>query len=271
MKNWKKLVAILCAATLLAAMFAVPASALTRTSNRLVPKPGNTFIAVPGEFRTDEIAAAVAEINAWRKEACNLHYRFTLNGNKYHLKPTDYRPIHWSGELEMIAQTRAAEEALQSESVGIDHNRPDGSPCWDAVYDKDVPSMGENCAGDFGLLAGLKTWEGEKQYLDPITGKTTGNIGHWACLLIPSNNYVGIGTFRTLNKKGSACVLELLGHVAGKGKKPTSVPMGMGGVVTQLIEVPIIDAPKYIAENSGAAMATDAMIKAAKMAADNNG
>ena len=47
--------------------------------------------------------------------------------------------------------------------------------------------------------------------------------------------------------------------------------MGMGGVVTQLIEVPIIDAPKYIAENSGAAMATDAMIKAAKMAADNNG
>lgn len=59
--------------------------------------------------------------------------------------------------------------------------------------------------------------------------------------------------------------------MAGKGKKPTSVPMGMGGVVTQLIEVPIIDAPKYIAENSGAAMATDAMIKAAKMAADNNG
>ena len=197
--------------------------AADRDTDVTTPQSGNAIVLVPGEFEKADVTQVVNLINKYRKEACDNGYPRPGGGSP--LTSSDYVPISWSGALEWIAQTRAAEGAVYQE-----HKRPNGYSCFSCSYNG-VNSSGENLAWNYsGIIYGIEQWYEEK---DDWVNQTEGAVtGHYTSMIRPSFTKVGIGCFTS--KSGSwTCV-------AGEFSSDSSldpVPLGVNGKYNQKMEV----------------------------------
>ena len=162
-------------------------NAETRQTDTNTPAAGNSFVFVPGTFEKANINEILTLINHYRWEACVNGYPNPDSYTGAKLTRNDYKPIQWSGDLEWIAQTRAAEGCVYEE-----HTRPNGTSCFTCEYNG-VSSYSECLAWNFsGLKFGVQQWYGEK---NDWVNQTGGITGHYTAMISPSSRAVGIGCF----------------------------------------------------------------------------
>ena len=189
------------------------------------PSEGNVFVVVKGTFKTDERQKALDRINEIRLEACKEGVINPSTGKK--LTEKDYVPIRWSSDLEMIAQTRAAEA-----DIFWDHTRPNGQRCFSVTYNGNQ-SWGEVLAWNYNgnMVGGVNQWYGEKE--DWVKQNSNAVTGHYTSMINPNNIYVGLGAF-LVEGEGYICISgEFSSH---SGLKEDFV--GVSGKYSQVIEVP---------------------------------
>lgn len=206
--------------------------AATRKTDVTKPSSGNTLVYVDGTFKTAGKTTALKRINQIRKEACTKGYIDPDTQKK--LKPSDYRPIKWSTELEWIAQTRAAEA-----TVTQSHARPNGNGCF-SVKHNGVQSWGEVLAWNYsGMMQGIEQWYGEKE--DWVNQNTSAVTGHYTQMIDPKNTYIGLGAF--VQKQGGwiAVAGEFMSDQTAMYmglKNVSEKETGIKGAYKQAIEVP---------------------------------
>ena len=165
-----------------------------RQTDTTVAAEGNTLVSVPGYFVDPNLDKAVELVNDIRMEACREGLINPSTGEK--LTIADYVPIKWSGDLEWIAQTRAA-EALVNET----HSRPNGES-WSSVEYAGVDSGGEVLAwGASNVQGAISMWYMEKG--DWVKQNSSAVTGHYTAMINPRNLYMGMACFGS--ELGGAC------------------------------------------------------------------
>ena len=145
------------------------------------------MLGVGGKFIT-ETDEAIARINEIRKEACEEGVLNPITGQP--LTEADYVPIKWSWDLEYIARIRAVESAFT-----LAHTRLNGKSIWGLTSPSGVRSYGEVLAWSHtrSMVYGIELWYDEKtDWVNQTPGTVT---GHYTEMIDPTNLYVGIGTF----------------------------------------------------------------------------
>lgn len=199
-------------------------SAATRETDADTPGSGNAIVLIPGEFEAANVSAVLDLINSYRKEACDKGYPDPRDPSRK-LISTDYKPIKWSGDLEWIAQTRAAEGAVYQS-----HTRPNGKSCFTCVHNG-VYSWNETLAWNYGsLTGGIGQWYGEKD--DWVRQNSEAVTGHYTAMIDPSIVAVGIGCFTS--KSGDwSCVAGEYSYDDDLSETPQTV----SGACDQKMEV----------------------------------
>ena len=201
------------------------AMAAVRPTDVNTASPGNVIVNIPGEFAYADIAAILNQVNSYRREACQNGYP-NPNQPSAALTSADYSEVRWSGDLEWIAQTRAAEGAVLQ-----DHTRPNGTLCF-SVDRNGVYSNSETLAWNYGsLLGGITQWYGEKSAW--IRQDPYAVTGHYESMIDPDLKYIGIGCF-TSNSGEWSCVAGAYSYADSL----SSVPQGFYGSCLQAMEVP---------------------------------
>lgn len=155
------------------------------------PSEGCVLAAVPGRYVSDP-ASALARINEIRLEACKEGVINPSTGKK--LTRSDYVPIKWSKDMEYIARIRAAESSYTG-----NHVRTSDASCWDIESPDGYGAGGEVLAWNWSssMIMGIEQWYGEKaDWVNKTPGAVT---GHYTSMIDPSNRYVGLGTFLSVN------------------------------------------------------------------------
>ena len=166
-----------------------------RQTDTTTAASGNILVGVPGYFENKNLDKAIARVNEIRREACQNGYINPSTGNK--LTMSDYVPIKWSGDLEWIAQTRAAEAFVYEE-----HIRPNGESCFSVSYKDEVWSSGEVLAwGASDILGAVNMWYGEKN--DWVKQNSSAVTGHYTSMIDPENLFMGMACFG--NRMGAYC------------------------------------------------------------------
>lgn len=179
---------------------------------------GNSLVEVRGTFITDT-KAILDQVNGYRQEACREGVKDPNDGHA--LTMADYVPIEWSGDLEEIAQTRAAEA-----SICMSHTRPNGTSCFSCNSSSGEQSWGEVLAwsgGNETPSQALSQWYSEKSdYVNNTPGAVT---GHYTQMIDPKNIRMGMGIFD--------------GAAAGEFsfKQLTTGEKGASGETNQVVEV----------------------------------
>ena len=199
--------------------------AKTRKAPVSKPSAGYSFVVFKGTFKTDERQKALDRINEIRLEACKEGVINPSTGAK--LTENDYVPIKWASDLEMIAQTRAAEADIYWE-----HTRPNGKSCFSVSYNG-TQSWGEVLAWNYNgnMVDGVNQWYGEKS--DWVNQNRNAVTGHYTSMIDPNNLYVGLGAFIIDGEKYICISGEFSSH---SGLKEDFV--GVSGKYGQVIEVP---------------------------------
>ena len=211
--------------TLLVAFRPTAAHAATRQTDVTTPSSGNILVNVPGEFATADVAAILNLVNSYRREACQNGYPNPGNPS-VPLSMSDYSKVQWSGDLEWIAQTRAAEG-----SVFQSHDRPNGASCFD-IQHNGVYSSSETLAWNYGsLLGGIQQWYGEKA--DWVNQRSGAVTGHYTAMIDPYLKYIGIGCFTSTSGDWS-CVAGAYSYSSSL----STAQQGLYGRHTQIMEVP---------------------------------
>ena len=206
-------------------MMALSAAAAVRPTDVSSPAGGNVLVNVPGEFAKADVAAILKMVNGYRLEACKNGYPDPRNPSAK-LTKSDYSEVKWSGDLEWIAQTRAAEG-----SVLQDHYRPNGTICFTAHHGS-VYSSAETLAWNYGsLTGGIEQWYEEKA--DWVAQNSSAVTGHYTAMIDPDLKYIGIGCF-TSKSGGWSCVA---GAYSSSDSLSTA-QQGLYGKHTQVMEVP---------------------------------
>lgn len=194
-----------------------------RETDTTLPAEGNVLVSVPGAFIQDGMDKAVSMVNEIRLEACQKGYPNPATGDP--LTMADYMPIKWSGDLEWIAQTRAAEALINEE-----HTRPNGKS-WYTITHNGVQTESEVlawCGG--GIEGAISLWYSEKDAW--VKQNHTAVTGHYTAMISPSNLYMGMGCFR--GRFGDTC------SSAGEFSSMSSLPeysQGISGDYIQIVEV----------------------------------
>ena len=122
----------------------------TRDTDVTAAATGNCLLGLDGTFSSDGKTAVLNKVNSIRKEACKQGVPDPRDPSRS-LTPSDYVAMKWSSDLEMIAQTRAAEA-----SACQGHTRPNGDSCFDAYASNSISSFGETLAWNWsGMLDGI--------------------------------------------------------------------------------------------------------------------
>ncbi len=197
---------------------------------------GNALVTVRGNFYTLSKKQILNKINAIRREACNEGIVNPATGRK--LKPSDYKPLKWSSDLEWIAQTRAAEATILTS-----HQRPNGKDCFSCTHNGEQ-SWGENLAWNWdGIMFGIGQWYDEKSdWIKACKGKAHGQTGHYESLISTDYNHMAIGCFR-LSSGGWYTVSQEFSYKTGLNENA----IGVSGLCDQVLEVPKSIAGKYTA------------------------
>ena len=159
-----------------------------RETDTTLPAEGNVLVSVPGVFVQEGMDKAVSMVNDYRMEACQKGYPNPATGDP--LTMDDYVPIKWSGDLEWIAQTRAAEALINEE-----HTRPNGKS-WSTVTHNGVYTRSEVlawCGG--GIEGAISLWYSEKN--DWVKQNDNAVTGHYTAMISPTNRYMGMGCFQS--------------------------------------------------------------------------
>ncbi|MCI9174184.1 MAG: hypothetical protein HFH49_04435 [Lachnospiraceae bacterium] len=208
----------------------------TRPSNTKKPESGNVFAGVSGTFERVEKAKILKRINEIRKEACVNGYPNPSTERK--LTPSDYRPMKWSSNLELVALLRAAESA-----VNESHTRPNGQSCFSISYHGEQ-SRAENLAwNNSGLMYGIEQWYEEKN--DWITGNANAVTGHYESLINPAYQFIGLGSFRRSTGGWYGVSAEFSSSTAGsqaqsklKGKKVQTIEVSKKSLSNPSLNAP---------------------------------
>lgn len=201
---------------------------------------GNTLVLLQGNFQYLAKSKILAEVNKIRKEACDKSIRDPRNETKS-LKSSDYVPIRWSGDLEWIAQTRAAEGSLYME-----HTRPNGAICFTTKHNG--LSSGEEVLawnGTADILYGINQWYDEKT--DWVSNTANAVTGHYTAMINPDNRYIGIGAFLPSSD-------DLIGAVAGEFSDETGLDETQAksiGACDQVIEVRNSNLKTFVSVSAG--------------------
>jgi len=166
-------------------------------SDQKNPSKSCVFLGLHGNFFTDK-QKALDRINAIRKEACNEGVKDPATKKKF--KPSDYKPMKWSTELEFVSRIRAAEAVLT-----IGHERLNGKDIWSVAKDG-IRSWGENLAWNWdnaNSIDMINQWYREKK--DWVTGGK-GVTGHYESLISSRYSYVGLGWFNTTCSQYPSCL-----------------------------------------------------------------
>ena len=161
------------------------------------PSENCVFLGVHGSFFTDK-EKSLERINDIRKEACNEGVKDPVTGKKF--KPSDYKPMKWSTNLEFIARIRALEGGLI-----MGHERLNGKDIW-TVQKNGEKSWGENLAWNYNKANSIdmiNQWYREKK--DWVTGGN-GVTGHYESLISSKYHYVGLGWFNSNCTKYPSCL-----------------------------------------------------------------
>ena len=148
------------------------------------------LVGVYGSYASD-VEAALARINAIRKEACDNGYRNPVDSSK-RLTPEDYVPLKWSSDLEYIARIRAAEASILSE-----HARPNGEHWGNLASPNGLYCLNEVLAWqswEGTLVNAINNWYREKNAWVNNTGGVT---GHYTAMINPKYKFTGISTFNS--------------------------------------------------------------------------
>ncbi|MBO4324723.1 MAG: hypothetical protein J5845_04930 [Lachnospiraceae bacterium] len=165
------------------------------------PSDGCVWIGTYGTYCGDA-EAVLARINEIRLEACREGFPNPATNGATQLSIDDYVPIKWSTSLEETARIRASEALFV-----FGHERHNGLSIWTA--DGGVTSYGEVIAwnGSRNMVPGVNQWYGEKaDWLKEVAGLEHGVTGHYTAMIDPTNTYVGVGGFYSLNGYGNATV-----------------------------------------------------------------
>ena len=202
------------------------ASAAIRETDVSTASSGNIIVFVPGEFAKAEVSTILNLVNSYRKEACQKGYPNPSNPS-VPLKASDYTEVDWSGDLEWIAQTRAAEGAVYQA-----HTRPNGDWCF-YIQHNGVHNRAETLAWNDGdLMEGLEQWYDEKyDWVHQTPGAVT---GHYTAMINPKHKYIGIGCFSSKADAWS-CVAGAYSYDSNL----SSTPQGIYGSCSQAMEVPV--------------------------------
>ena len=152
---------------------------------------------VYGNFFTDK-EKALQRLNDIRKEACDEGVKD--HATKKSFKPSDYRPLKWSTDLEFVSRIRACEGALT-----MAHERLNGKDIW-TVSKNGVRSWAENLAWNWknaNSIDMINQWYDEKH--DWVTGGR-GVTGHYESIISSRFYYVGLGWFNTTCAKYPSCL-----------------------------------------------------------------
>ena len=202
----------------------VLANAAIRATDVAAASEGNTLVNVPGEYEAADINAILQLVNSYRREACQNGYP-NPEDPSVQLTMADYTEVQWAGDLEWIAQTRAAEG-----SVYQSHTRPNGYSCF-SVSHNGLSSSSETLAWNYGSLkGGIKQWYEEKE--DWVAQNADAVTGHYTSMIEPDLKYIGIGCF-TSGSGGWSCVA---GAYSWKSNLSTE-PQGIYGPCEQTMEV----------------------------------
>lgn len=205
-------------------MCPVPANAAIRATDVTVASEGNTLVYVPGEYETADISAILQLVNSYRREACRNGYP-NPEDSSVQLTMADYTEVQWSGDLEWIAQTRAAEGAVYQS-----HTRPNGYSCF-SVSHNGLSSSSETLAWNYGsLIGGIKQWYEEKE--DWVAQNADAVTGHYTAMIEPDLKYIGIGCFTSVSG-GWSCVAGAY----SRHSDLSSEPQGIYGSCIQTMEV----------------------------------
>ena len=161
------------------------------------PSKSCKFLGVYGNFFTDK-ELALKRLNDIRKEACDEGVKNPETNKKF--KPSDYKPLKWSTDLEFVARIRALEGSLTME-----HERLNGKSLW-TVEKNGVRSWAENLAWNWNnanSIDMINQWYDEKK--DWVTGGK-GVTGHYESIISSRFNYVGLGWFNTTCAKYPSCL-----------------------------------------------------------------
>ena len=161
------------------------------------PSKSCTFLGVHGNFFTDK-ELALKRLNDIRKEACDEGVKDPETKKKF--KPSDYKPLKWSTELEFVARIRALEGGLTME-----HERLNGKDIW-TVQKKGIRSWAENLAWNWesaNSIDMINQWYDEKK--DWVTGGK-GVTGHYESIISSRFSYVGLGWFNSTCTKYPSCL-----------------------------------------------------------------
>lgn len=206
-------------------MLSFTTQAAVRETDVTAPAEGNVFVYVPGEFEKADIASILQLVNGYRLEACKSGYPNPEDSSQK-LTMEDYSEVKWSGDLEWIAQTRAAEG-----SVKQDHTRPNGTSCF-TISHEGIYSSSETLAWNYGsLLGGIRQWYGEKN--DWVNQNENAVTGHYTAMISPSLKNIGIGCFTSQSGDWS-CVAGAYSYESGLSESS----QGIYGECIQKMEVP---------------------------------
>ena len=171
---------------MLIAASALAVSATTRNTDTSKASSGRTMLMVSGKFQKANVKETLKQINGYRLEACKKGYPHPDEDRR--LTMDDYNPVKWSGDLEWIAQTRAAEGI-----VLWDHERPNGKDCFSCVHNGETIDMEALAWVNYGKpLDGPSMWLTERGwYLDGYKSWA----GHYISMIDPDVNYVALGCF----------------------------------------------------------------------------
>lgn len=177
-------------------LFSVSVQAKTTLpTDKTTASEGCTLVGVEGEYIT-QAKEALRRINEIRKEACEEGVWKPVDDKAptERLKPSDYKEIKWSSDLEYIARIRAAEATVVTE-----HTRPNGNR-WSTLHAPNGQrSWGEVLAwnDDKTIVDGINQWYEEKK--DWESQKAGAVTGHYTQMIDPDNTYVGLGAFYNPN------------------------------------------------------------------------
>ena len=235
--NNKRKITVLISLTLgIIMLFSVYANASTLLKTPLTD-PNYVVVGIEGTAYTMTANEILNILNGYRLEACRNGYPYPGNESKK-LTMSDYKPLKWSSDLELIARVRAAEADFTG-----NHVRVVPSSHWE-LESNGIKSWGEVLAWHFsGVKDGIKQWYDEKE--DYIKGNKSAITGHYSIMIDPDYEYVGIGAFDAKGKETFSGYAwdwitvagEFGGYEKSYGTKFDETKNNVSGDVVQQIEV----------------------------------
>ena len=216
----------------------------TRSTDVTTASAGNCLMGLDGTFSSAGKTAVLKKVNDIRKEACDKGVPDPRDPSRK-LTSADYVAMKWSTDLEMIAQTRAAEASARES-----HTRPNGESCFAAYSSNPINTSGETLAWVWsGMLDGIDLWYGEKAAW--VAQDSSAVVGHYTAMINPGNTHIGLGAF-TPAAGGWTCVA---GEYLDSSYYTIDIPeaeTGVKGKRRQIIEVPLANVSKLVVSGNTA-------------------